>query len=242
MWVMLALATPVQFWSGSQFYAGAWKVARHRSADMNTLIAVGTGAAYLYSVVATVAPRAFEPARPAAGRLLRHGGGDHRADPARPAARGAGEGAARPRRSRADRPAAANGAGRPRRRRARRVRSTRCVPGDVVLVRPGEKVPVDGDRDRGQLDGRRVDAHRREPAGGEGSPATRSSAPRSTGRLRSGSAPRRSGGDGAGADRPAGRGGAGLEGADPALADRVSARFVPVVIAIAVADVRRLAR
>jgi Cu+-exporting ATPase len=58
MWVMLALATPVQFWAGSQFYAGAWKVARHRSADMNTLIAVGTSAAYLYSLVATVAPGA----------------------------------------------------------------------------------------------------------------------------------------------------------------------------------------
>jgi Cu+-exporting ATPase len=62
MWVMLALATPVQFWAGSQFYAGAWRMARHRSADMNTLIAVGTSAAYLYSLVATVAPRAFEPA------------------------------------------------------------------------------------------------------------------------------------------------------------------------------------
>jgi len=62
MWVMLALATPVQFWAGWQFYTGAWKVARRRSTDMNTLIAVGTSAAYLYSVVATVAPRVFEPA------------------------------------------------------------------------------------------------------------------------------------------------------------------------------------
>ena len=56
MWLMLALATPVQFWSGWQFYAGAWRVGRHGSADMNTLIAVGTSAAYLYSVVATIAP------------------------------------------------------------------------------------------------------------------------------------------------------------------------------------------
>jgi len=60
MWVMLALATPVQFWAGWQFYTGAWKVARHRSADMNTLIAVGTSATYLYSLVATVAPGIFE--------------------------------------------------------------------------------------------------------------------------------------------------------------------------------------
>ncbi len=58
MWAMLVIATPVQFWAGSQFYAGAWKVARHRTADMNTLIAVGTSAAYLYSFVATVAPGA----------------------------------------------------------------------------------------------------------------------------------------------------------------------------------------
>jgi P-type Cu+ transporter len=60
MWVMLALATPVQFWAGWEFYAGAWKVTRQRSADMNTLIAMGTSAAYLYSVLATVAPRIFE--------------------------------------------------------------------------------------------------------------------------------------------------------------------------------------
>ncbi len=62
MWVMLALATPVQFWAGRQFYAGAWKVGRHGSADMNTLIAVGTSAAYFYSLAATVAPGIFKPA------------------------------------------------------------------------------------------------------------------------------------------------------------------------------------
>ena len=59
MWLMLALATPVQLWAGWPFYAGAWKVARHGSADMNTLIALGTSAAYLYSLVATVAPSLF---------------------------------------------------------------------------------------------------------------------------------------------------------------------------------------
>jgi len=59
MWLMLALATPVQLWAGWPFYAGAWKVGRHGSADMNTLIALGTSAAYLYSLVATVAPGLF---------------------------------------------------------------------------------------------------------------------------------------------------------------------------------------
>jgi Cu+-exporting ATPase len=58
-YVQLALATPVQFWAGWQFYRGAWAQARHRSTDMNTLIAVGTSAAYLYSVAATVVPQWF---------------------------------------------------------------------------------------------------------------------------------------------------------------------------------------
>ncbi len=49
-------ATPVQFWCGWQFYRGAVAAARHLSTDMNTLIAVGTSAAYLYSVVATFLP------------------------------------------------------------------------------------------------------------------------------------------------------------------------------------------
>ena len=58
----LALATPVQFWAGWPFYAGAWKALRHRGADMNTLIAVGTSAAYFYSVAAIAFPGFFEAA------------------------------------------------------------------------------------------------------------------------------------------------------------------------------------
>jgi P-type Cu+ transporter len=50
------LAIPVVAYSGAQFYRGAWKSLRHRNADMNTLIAVGTGAAFAYSVVVTLAP------------------------------------------------------------------------------------------------------------------------------------------------------------------------------------------
>jgi Cu+-exporting ATPase len=49
LWI---LATPVQFRAGWQFYRGAWGAFRHRNADMNTLIAIGTSAAYLYSVSA----------------------------------------------------------------------------------------------------------------------------------------------------------------------------------------------
>jgi Cu+-exporting ATPase len=58
----LALATPVQFWAGWPFYAGTWAALKHRAADMNTLIAVGTSAAYLYSVAAIAFPSFFEAA------------------------------------------------------------------------------------------------------------------------------------------------------------------------------------
>jgi len=53
------LTLPVVVWSGQQFYKGAWSGVRHRTADMNTLIAVGTGAAFLYLLVATAVPGVF---------------------------------------------------------------------------------------------------------------------------------------------------------------------------------------
>jgi Cu+-exporting ATPase len=49
----------VMLWAGRHFYTRAWAAFRHHSADMNTLVAVGTGAAFLYSLVATVAPSFF---------------------------------------------------------------------------------------------------------------------------------------------------------------------------------------
>jgi Cu+-exporting ATPase len=54
--IAFALSTPIQFWAASQFYNGAWRAARHFSTNMNTLIAVGTSAAYLYSVFVTFFP------------------------------------------------------------------------------------------------------------------------------------------------------------------------------------------
>ncbi len=53
---LLALATPVQFWAGWRFYRGAWGALKHGTANMNTLVVMGTSAAYLYSAVATLAP------------------------------------------------------------------------------------------------------------------------------------------------------------------------------------------
>ncbi len=61
-WFQLALATPVQFWAGSLFYAGAIKAIRHKATDMNTLIAVGTSAAYFYSVATIAFPEFFRAA------------------------------------------------------------------------------------------------------------------------------------------------------------------------------------
>jgi len=61
-YLLWALATPVQFWTGWRFYRGAWGALRHRTADMNTLIAVGTSAAYLYSVTAVLFPGLFATA------------------------------------------------------------------------------------------------------------------------------------------------------------------------------------
>ena len=57
--LQLLFQTPIQFWVGWRFYVGAWKSAKHKSADMNTLIAVGTSAAYLYSVAAMFFPHLF---------------------------------------------------------------------------------------------------------------------------------------------------------------------------------------
>ena len=58
-YLLWALATPVQFWAGWRFYRGTWGALKHRTADMNTLIAVGTSAAYLYSMVAVLFPGLF---------------------------------------------------------------------------------------------------------------------------------------------------------------------------------------
>ena len=58
----LVLATPVQLWAGWPFYVGTARALRHRSADMNTLIAVGTSAAYAYSVAAILFPSFFRAA------------------------------------------------------------------------------------------------------------------------------------------------------------------------------------
>ncbi len=58
-WLLLVMTTPVQFWVGWQFYSGLKLLVKYRTADMNTLIAIGTLAAYCYSLAVTIFPTFF---------------------------------------------------------------------------------------------------------------------------------------------------------------------------------------
>jgi len=142
-YVLWALATPVQLWVGGQFYTTAWSALRHGSTTMNTLIAMGSSAAYFYSVLGVLFPGFFEHQGLSMpmyfdsaaliitlilfGRLLE--------------ARAKGQtGAAikaliglQPRTARVQRGGAEID-----------VPVADVVAGDLVVVRPGEKVPVDG--------------------------------------------------------------------------------------------------
>ncbi len=141
-WVQLVLVTPVMFYTGWPIHTVGWRALRHRAAEMNSLITVGTTAAYAYSVLVTVAPGLLPvEARDVyfeavgviltlilLGRLLE----------ARAKA-GTGE-------------AIRKLLGlRPRTSRVRRDGTERVIPlehvrvGDEVVLRPGEKVPVDGE-------------------------------------------------------------------------------------------------
>jgi len=153
-WVQLLLATPVVFYAGAQFYRGAWAAFRHRAADMNTLIAVGTGTAYLYSAAATFFPRFFLAGHPGTGGAM---GGMEMAPPVYYEAASVIialvllgrmlESRAKGRTSDAIRRLVGL---QPKTARVVRggaeadVPVEEVVPGDVVIVRPGEKVPVDG--------------------------------------------------------------------------------------------------
>jgi Cu+-exporting ATPase len=148
------LTTPVMFYSGRQFFVGAWGALRHRAADMNTLIALGTGAATLFSVVATLWPAAVTS--PGARSSSDHG----MQGPMAPVYFEAAvviialillgrllEARAKARTGDAIRRLIGLQA-----RTARVIRESQeqeipveeVVPGDLVLVRPGEKIPVDG--------------------------------------------------------------------------------------------------
>ena len=58
-WIMMSLSVPVLFWSGAEFFGNAWKRARHFTSNMDTLVALSTGAAFLFSLFNTVYPQFF---------------------------------------------------------------------------------------------------------------------------------------------------------------------------------------
>jgi Cu+-exporting ATPase len=68
-WLELVLSLPIVFWAGWPFFVRCAQSFRHRSPNMWTLIGIGTGAAFVYSVVATVAPHAFPASFAAHGRI-----------------------------------------------------------------------------------------------------------------------------------------------------------------------------
>ena len=68
-WVELALSLPVVLWAGWPFFVRGWQTLNHRSHNMWTLIGLGTGAAFLYSFVATVAPGVFPDSFISMGRV-----------------------------------------------------------------------------------------------------------------------------------------------------------------------------
>ncbi|NER30391.1 MAG: copper-translocating P-type ATPase [Symploca sp. SIO1C4] len=143
-WVQLLLVTPVQFWCGKTFFIGAWKAFKRHTADMNTLVALGTGVAYFYSLFATIFPEFLltQDQQPEVyyetaamiitlillGRLL--------------------ENRAKGKTSEAIRQLMGLQA-----KTARVIRASKEIDlpleevmvGDTILVRPGEKIPVDGE-------------------------------------------------------------------------------------------------
>ena len=139
--VFFALGTAVQFGPGWRFYRAGWAAARHGSPDMNTLVALGTTAAYAYSVVATFLPGVLPPeavhvyyeAAAAVVTLILLG------KYLEAAAKGRTSEAVR--RLVALRPATARVV---RGGREVEVPVEQVAVGDVVRVRPGETVPVDG--------------------------------------------------------------------------------------------------
>jgi Cu+-exporting ATPase len=143
-WWQLALATPVQFWLGARFYRSAWKAVKARSGNMDLLVALGTSAGYglsLYLLIAGIgheghgeAPHLYFEASAVVITLVLLGKWLE----------------TRAKRQTTEAIRALN-ALRPDTARVRRdgaeveVPAARVAVGDVVVVRPGERVPVDGE-------------------------------------------------------------------------------------------------
>jgi Cu+-exporting ATPase len=233
LWSLFAMTAAVMTWAGGHFYVRAWKAFRHHAADMNTLVAVGTGAAFAYSALATVAPDVlasrgvapdvyYEAVLFIVALILVGNAFEARAKRQTSAAL----------RALADL--------QPRTARVLRAGVEADVPietvvvGDIVLVRPGERVALDGTilEGRSALDESMLTGESLPVEKGVGDQAFGGTI-NGTGafRLRVGNV----GADGA-LQRIAKlmRDAQGSRAPIQALADRVSAVFVPVVLSLAV--------
>jgi Cu+-exporting ATPase len=144
-WIQLVLAAPVVWWCGWPFFQGGWSALRRGVADMNTLVALGTGAAFIASAVGVIAPRLFAGEPPIsfesaavivtlilAGRELEH------------RARGrAGDAITRLLRLAPDQATVLRAGA------ESDVPADQLIPGDRIVVRAGQRIPTDGVVDEG---------------------------------------------------------------------------------------------
>jgi Cu+-exporting ATPase len=226
-WLQWVLATPVQFWIGRRFYVGTWHALRGGSANMDVLIALGTSMAYLFSAAVTAfglhGQHVYFEASAAIitlvlmGKLLE--------------ARAKGRTSAaieqllqlQPKRARVER----NG-------EAVEVDLAAVVPGDIVIVRPGERVAVDGN----VIDG--ASSVDESMLTGESMPADKRSGSRVFAATQNQDGMLRVRATGVGAHTQLGEivrlveEAQGTKAPIQRLADRISGIFVPIVVAISV--------
>lgn len=232
-YALLVLTVVVMAWAGRHIYARAWAAFRHHAADMNTLIAVGTGAAFLYSVAATLFPGAFlarglhpevyyEAVIIIIGFVLLGNWLEIRAKSQTSAA------------------LRKLSALQPRTARVIRNLMETDLPveqvrrGDVVVVRPGERIPVDGEVVAGSS------AVDESMLTGESMPVAKKTGDRVTGGTVNGGGSFRFAATSLGEDSVLARivrlvrDAQGARAPMQRLADRVSRVFVPVVMSIAI--------
>jgi len=237
-WLLLAITTAVMLWAGRHFYTRAWTAFRHHAADMNTLIAIGTGAAFLYSLVATVVPDFFTSrgvppdvyyeaiviiiALILTGNMLEARAKGRTSSALRALVK------LQPETARVLRESGGTSA-------ELDIAVTELVQGDVVVMRPGERVPVDGEIISGESG---VDESL---LTGESLPVRKQPGDRVIGGTINGIGAFRYRATTLGSDSVLAhivrlmRDAQGSRAPIQALADRVSSVFVPVVMSIAIA-------
>jgi Cu+-exporting ATPase len=227
-WLQLALATPVQFLVGARFYVGAWKALRARMGNMDLLVALGTSAAYFYSLYLLLARPAgthlyFDSAAVVIALVTVGKWLEVRAKRSTTAQIKALM-SLRPERARVERGGAEI-----------EIPASAVALGDVVVVRPGERLPVDGTVIGGRSE---VDESL---LTGESLPVTKSPGDRVTGGAINGGGLLRIETTAVGDQSTLARIIALVEGAQAGkapmqrLVDRVAGIFVPVVVALSVA-------